>query len=185
MGLWDWPYNAGWEGPDRPHRILDAMRRFQFYHKRVIDLGCHHSRYTYWALKFGASHVWSVDTGISPDYAATLKERGFSSTSFDFVQGDYFDIPWPQADIVLAMGVLYHTYRHFELLERIRATKAKQVIVEAMYLSEPEVFVAKVGDPYVHVPSHGWCIYIFNQLGYQWLQIPSDVPSRTIYLLTL
>lgn len=184
MSLWDWPYFAGWEGPERPHYILAAMRQLQFYRKRVIDLGCHHSRYTYWALRFGASHVWSIDTGIDPNYANTLKEKGFSPTTFDFVQGDYFDISWPQTDIVLAMGILYHTHRHFELLTRIKATNAKQIIVETMCSPEPAAFVVKEGSPPAHVPSHGWCTLLFDQLDFQWHQLPSDAPSRTIYLLT-
>lgn len=172
------------------------MQEIDFTNKRVVDLGFGYGRYTYGSLLLGASHVWSIDKwqGYVPAITDTLTaEMGFPPDRFDLVVGSFFEQPLPSADIVLALGILYHTERHLELLQRIKAINSQYVIVETMVLPNAEIIVQDRRS-WVHpatswvtpfIPSLGCCFWLFKEAGFANVkEMPSDTQDRRIFVLS-
>jgi protein-L-isoaspartate O-methyltransferase len=102
--------------------------------RSVLDIASHDGRWTYAALRAGASHVVGVEA--RPDLVAqaetTLDLYGADPASYEFHTADVFDfLGEPRSfDVVLCLGFLYHTLRFGELLSGIRDTGAQYVVVD-------------------------------------------------------
>lgn len=122
--------------PDRlnsRHEAIIAKNAPLFFGKRVLDIASHDGRWTFAALKSGASHV----IGIEPRQELIRSARetfdfyDIPQERYDFRCGDVFDlIEGVQVDIVLCLGFYYHTIRHAELLDRIERTGARLVVID-------------------------------------------------------
>lgn len=121
--------------------------------KRILDIASHDGRWSFAALKAGASHV----TGVEPraeliaNARGTLAHYGIDPTAFRFVQGDVFELLGKgdlQFDVVMCLGFFYHTSRHAELLGLIERTGAKLVVIDTEVTPEvDQVPVAHTDDP--------------------------------------
>lgn len=110
----------------------------------VLDIACHDGRWSLASLATGAQSVIGIDARPELVEVATknLEENGFGSDRVRFITGDVHEVLNTQsfkADVVLCLGFLYHTLRYNELLDGIRRTNAKYLIIDTFspYMAEP------------------------------------------------
>ena len=101
----------------------------------VLDLGSHDGRWSFAALVAGARWVTGIEARPELVKAATenLGEYGYGADRARFVTGDVHEVLNTQdfeADVVLCLGFLYHTLRYNELLNGIRRTNARYLIID-------------------------------------------------------
>ena len=137
----------------------------------VLDLASHDGRWSLAALATGARSVIAVEARPELVKAATenLGEYGYGADRVRFVTGDVHEVLSTQdfeADVVLCLGFLYHTLRYNELLDGIRRTNARYLIIDTFspYMMGPVPNVnviiedadeqgKAVADTYTHGPS--------------------------------
>jgi predicted nicotinamide N-methyase len=136
----------------------------------VIDIASHDGRWSLAALATGARSVIGIEPRPKLADAATktLAEYGYGADRARFVTGDAHEVLQSQtleADVVLCLGFLYHTLRYNELLDGIRRTNARHLIIDTfsphMMQPMPNVNVVTeyadeegkaVADAYTHGP---------------------------------
>jgi hypothetical protein len=101
----------------------------------LLDLGSHDGRWSLAALATGARSVIGIEARPDLVKAATenLGEYGYGADRVRFVCGDVHEVLKTQdleADVVLCLGFLYHTLRYNELLDGIRRTNARHLIID-------------------------------------------------------
>lgn len=101
----------------------------------VLDLASHDGRWSLAALATGARSVVGIEARPELVDAArrNLGEYGFGADRVRFVTGDMHEVLNTQdfeADVVLCLGFLYHTLRYNELLDGIRRTNARHLIID-------------------------------------------------------
>ena len=121
--------------------------------KRVLDLASHDGRWSFAALKAGATNVVGIE---ARDYLvqaadANLREYGISKNSFSFIAGDAFEcldqIEPQSVDTVFCLGFFYHVANHMLLLSKIARLRPKYLILDtALYLDPYRVIVLYGGD---------------------------------------
>lgn len=100
----------------------------------VLDIASHDGRWTLAALEAGAAHVTGVEA--RPELVAHAHENVEhylpGCQRHRFVNDDLFEyLREPdQVDVVMCLGFIYHTLRYPDLLQGIRATGARHVIVD-------------------------------------------------------
>ena len=119
------------------YEALFASNRDVFDGARVLDLASHDGRYSFAALKTGAAHVTGVEVRQSLIDRAqeAFAFYGQDPETFRFVRGDIFEVLAREkfeVDVVLCLGFLYHTYRHTELMYRIRDLAPRHLIVDTL-----------------------------------------------------
>jgi hypothetical protein len=102
---------------------------------RVLDLASHDGRWTFAAHKAGAAHVTGVEARRPMVRAArqTFKKYDVPKDSYRFVRGDLFAVLAEETfdvDVVMCFGFMYHTLRYGELLQGIRRTGAKWLLLD-------------------------------------------------------
>lgn len=157
-------------GPDRlnlRYEALFAQHSDRFEDARVLDITSHDGRWSLAALRTGAAHVTGIEArGDAVDRAReNLDHYGVDESSYRFITGDIFEILAQESfdvDVVMCLGFLYHTYRHTELLHRIRQIAPTWVLMDTTVLpGEPQPLVKvrvdrpenpaqAVLDPYAH-----------------------------------
>jgi methyltransferase family protein len=103
---------------------------------RVLDIASHDGRWSFAALEAGAAHVTGIEgrAELVDNARRTLAAKGVDASRYKFIAGDVHDVLTQGVgamDVVLCLGFLYHTLRYPELLAGIRATGARQVIVDS------------------------------------------------------
>lgn len=119
------------------YEALFGSNRDIFDGARVLDLASHDGRYSFAALKTGAAHVTGVEVRQSLIDRAQEAFAFYDQDpeSFRFVRGDIFEVLAREkfdVDVVLCFGFLYHTYRHTELMYRLRDLAPRHLIVDTM-----------------------------------------------------
>jgi protein-L-isoaspartate O-methyltransferase len=102
---------------------------------RVLDIASHDGRWSFAALKAGASHVTGIEgrDHLVQNANKTFADKGIDSSHFEFVHGDAHDVLTQGVgtfDVVMCLGFIYHTLRYVELFSGIRATGARHVIID-------------------------------------------------------
>ena len=103
---------------------------------RILDIGSHDGRWTFAALKNGASHVLGIEARhhLAEHARSNMKQYGISESSYDFVEADAFEyIPTiePNAfDVVFCFGFFYHIVDHFNLIKEIKRMNPKYLILD-------------------------------------------------------
>ncbi|MDP2122983.1 MAG: class I SAM-dependent methyltransferase [Parvibaculum sp.] len=126
--------------PDRLNARYEAIvsaNKSLFQGARVLDLASHDGRWTFAALDAGASSVVGIE--VRPDLVATAHENmealGVSKSAYRFEAGDIFEnrnLFLEPFDVVLCLGLFYHTMRHVELLQLIDLTNVSTLILDTM-----------------------------------------------------
>lgn len=137
----------------------------------VLDLASHDGRWSLAALATGARSVTGIEARPELVKAATenLAAYGYEADRVRFVTGDVHEVLNSSefdADIVLCLGFLYHTLRYNELLNGIRRTNARHLIIDKFspYMMAPVPNVNVIteyadqegraaADPYTHGPA--------------------------------
>jgi Methyltransferase domain len=117
------------------YEAIFGENRDVFEGASVLDLGSHDGRWSFAALVSGARSVTGIEARPELVKAATenLGEYGYGADQVRFVTGDVHDVLNTQAfeaDVVLCLGFLYHTLRYNELLNGIRRTNARYLIID-------------------------------------------------------
>lgn len=122
--------------PDRlnaRHEAIIESNCEAFTGARVLDLASHDGRWSFAALKAGASHVTGIEARqhLVDNAKSNFDTYGVEKSRYSFIFGDVFDqIPSRSFDIVLCLGFFYHTIRHVELLDKMDRTGAKLIIID-------------------------------------------------------
>jgi Methyltransferase domain len=133
------------------YEALFASNRDIFEGARVLDLASHDGRYSFAALKTGATHVTGVEVRKSLVEKAhgTFEFYGQDPETYRFVCGDVFEVLAREkfdVDVVLCLGYLYHTYRHTELLYRLHNLAPKHLIVDTMVVPGTRPTLRVIGE---------------------------------------
>jgi hypothetical protein len=101
----------------------------------VLDLGSHDGRWSLAALAAGARSVIGIEARPELVRAATenLREYGYGADRVRFLACDVHEALATrdfETDVVLCLGFLYHTLRYNELLDGIRRTNARHLIID-------------------------------------------------------
>ena len=104
----------------------------------VLDLACHDCRWTFAAIDAGAKFVTGIE--VRPDLVnaaeQNMRELGVRSDRYRLLEGDMFTFRQAfedHCDVVLCLGILYHTARHVELIELMSRTGASTIIIDTMF----------------------------------------------------
>src|SRR5215469_15284769 len=117
------------------YEAIIAENRDIFGGASVLDLGSHDGRWSLAALAAGARSVTGIEARPALVRAATenLGAYGYGGDRVRFVTSDVHEVLSTQdfqADVVLCLGFLYHTLRYNELLNGIRRTNARYLIID-------------------------------------------------------
>ncbi len=134
------------------YEALFASNRDIFDGARVLDLASHDGRYSFAALKTGAAHVTGVEVRQTLIDRAQLAFDfyGQEPETYRFVRGDIFEVLAREkfdVDVVLCFGFMYHTYRHTELMYRLRNLAPRHMIVDTMVTRDPERTLKLIREP--------------------------------------
>jgi len=121
--------------------------------QRILDLASHDGRWSFAAMKAGATNVVGIE---ARDYLvrasdANLRKHGISENSFRFIVGDVFEnldrIEPYSFDTIFCFGFFYHVANHILLLSKIARLKPKYLILDtALYLDPCNVIVLSAED---------------------------------------
>jgi hypothetical protein len=117
------------------YEAIIAENRDVFTGASVLDIASHDGRWSLAALATGAQSVTGIEARPELVQAAAenLAEYGYGADRARFVTGDVHEVLTTQdcaADVVLCLGFLYHTLRYNELLDGIRRTNARYLIID-------------------------------------------------------
>jgi hypothetical protein len=153
------------------YEAIAGENRDIFAGASVLDLASHDGRWSLAALATGARSVTGIEARpeLANGAAKNLSKYGYGADRVRFITGDVHQVLGTQdfeADVVLCLGFLYHTLRYNELLNGIRRTNARYLIIDTfsphMMGPVPNVNViteygdqegAAAADAYTHGPS--------------------------------
>jgi SAM-dependent methyltransferase len=122
--------------PDRlnaRHEAIIARNLPQLSGKRVLDIASHDGRWTFAALKAGATHVIGIEPRqeLIDNARITFREYGIADGTHELWTSKVMDVMDGIAvDTVLCLGYYYHTVQHAELLDKIERTGARFVVID-------------------------------------------------------
>lgn len=110
--------------------------------RRVLDIASHDSRWSFAALKAGASSLTGIEARDHLVQSANDNLRRYGITrGFQFILGDVFEelgrIKPESVDTVFCFGFFYHVAHHMLLLSRIANLKPKYLILDTMVYQDP------------------------------------------------
>lgn len=180
----DWP-TPDWEQQGRLYVIKHAMSQLDLKGKVVLDVAAGYGYYSYMALQMGAKHVTMFDRGAGFLKLASenMEKKGIANESYTTTHGDIFNLNFPAADVVLCTGILYHTFRQQELLEKVKATGAETVLMETMVLDTHRVCLMYRDDRKLHVPSPRLVEIMLAESGFQITDQRPTLLNRLLYIL--
>lgn len=119
---------------------------------RVLDLASHDGRFSFAALRAGAAHVTGVEVRqeLIDKAEETFAFYEEDPANYRFVCGDVFDVLAREtfdADVVLCLGYLYHTYRHTELMYRLHQIAPKHLVMDTMVTPGDDPICRMIGEP--------------------------------------
>lgn len=128
------------------HHAMIGSNRDILEGARVLDLASHDGRWSFAALKSGASHVTGVEARreLVDSANKTFAEYGVDPSTYRFIQGDMFRVLTRQEfdiDVVLCLGFVYHTLRYPELFRGIMDVGPRHVVVDTKVILGDEPLV--------------------------------------------
>lgn len=115
--------------------VVDKNRAL-FHDARVLDLAAHDGRWSFAALKAGASYVEGVEgrAELVEGAKANFRHYGVSDAAYAFECADvvaYLErASLRRFDLVLNLGFLYHTMKHMQVIEGMARTGAQRFIID-------------------------------------------------------
>jgi SAM-dependent methyltransferase len=102
--------------------------------RRVLDLASHDGRFSFAALKNGASRVVGIehDQGLVSTSCENMDFYEVPRRQYDFLLGDIFDLAGKGdgCDVVFCFGILYHINHHMLLLTKIAQLEPRYLIID-------------------------------------------------------
>jgi SAM-dependent methyltransferase len=133
---------------DSRWRAIIAWNEAFLAGRRILDLGCHDGRWSFAALKAGASHVIGVEARAHLVEKASENLRFYDTPtdSYELVNGDAVevmrDMKAGSVDVVLCLGFFYHTLEHMRVLLETRRIGAEVVILDTSISASDEPIIA-------------------------------------------
>jgi hypothetical protein len=118
------------------HKSIIECNRSLFPGARVLDLGSHDGRWSLAALDAGAALVLGIEGRQHLVEAANenLAAYHVASSRYSFKQGDVLSVMAMLApdsfEVILCLGIFYHTARHYEFFEQFYRLRASYVILD-------------------------------------------------------
>ena len=114
--------------------LIEANKNL-IYGKKIFDIASHDGRWSFAALKTGASQVLGIE--LFPKMVRfaneTMEKNKITKERYQFVVGDiHHEIKKinQEFDTVFCFGFLYHTMYHMELFEEIKRLNPKHIIID-------------------------------------------------------
>jgi ubiquinone/menaquinone biosynthesis C-methylase UbiE len=165
------------------HDAIIKTNAAWFQGARVLDLASHDGRWSFAALKAGASYVEGIEgrKSLIDKALHNFQEYEINSDSYKFVEGDLNELvyktPSNSFDVVMCLGYFYHTHNHFDLLKELSRIaprlildtvidEAKRPII-AMHIDGPGLGSA-VFDKLCGKPSIPALELMLQECGYEW-----------------
>jgi hypothetical protein len=174
--------------------------------KRVIDIGAHDGRWSFCALKAGASFVLGLEARAQTVVGGiqNYEYYGVPADSYEFLVGDAFDLlasfdandPKRRFDVGLCLGFFYHTIRHFEIVAHLSRLGCETVIIEtniipnekaplvryrteSVYLAHNAYSSSGVdkGNAISGLPSVAAVEMLLGVFGYETMELPRATPE--------
>ena len=121
----------------------------------VLDLASHDGRFSFAALKNGATRVVGIDAepGFVETARANMDLYDVPRDRYNFVSGDMFEEIEMQepCDVVFCFGILYHINDHMLLLSRIAETDPRTVIIDTN-VARLDAALIELRNPLTGVP---------------------------------
>jgi len=102
----------------------------------ILDLASHDGRWSFAALKNGASKVIGIEgreEHVKNSYK-NMEKYGIDKTKYQFIYGELFEeikkIESNTIDVVLCFGIFYHIMNHALLLSEIKKLNPKYMILD-------------------------------------------------------
>jgi SAM-dependent methyltransferase len=133
--------NARW-------RAIIGWNKDIFPGRRVVDLGCHDGRWSFAALKAGASHVLGIEarTHLAHKASENLSHYGISASCCEIVTGDAIEtlrgLATGDVDVVMCLGFFYHTMEHMRLLLEARRVGAGHLVIDTSISPSADPIIA-------------------------------------------
>lgn len=102
----------------------------------VLDLASHDGRWSFAAIKTGATFVLGIEARLHllANANANMQKYGIPSEKYSFILGDVHSeiekIPPNTYDIIFCFGFFYHTMNHMILLSEIQRINPKYLILD-------------------------------------------------------
>jgi ribosomal protein L11 methylase PrmA len=126
------------------HRAIIEANKDVLTGARVLDIASHDGRWSYAALKAGASHVIGIEARPHLIDAANDNLKYFAER-FDFRLGDAYAgldaIPSGTVDVVMCLGFLYHVADHMLLLTKIARLKPRHIIIDTSVTADARAVI--------------------------------------------
>jgi 2-polyprenyl-3-methyl-5-hydroxy-6-metoxy-1,4-benzoquinol methylase len=129
------------------HRACIEANKPAIQGKRVLDIASHDGRWSFAALKAGASRVVGIEARDHLVEGANSNPRkyGASENTFRFILGDAFGlidkIELGSIDTVFCFGFFYHVTDHMLLLSKIERLKPQHIIIDTAVIADPRPIV--------------------------------------------
>jgi hypothetical protein len=167
------------------YRLMIDHHRDRIEGATILDFGSYDGRWTYAAIEAGAKHVTGIE--INPVYNAqaekNMEELGVSPESYDFIVGDVLDelnkVTPGSVDGVIFAGLFYHITYHVELMEALKRSGVKWIIMDTGVLSSDQPIIRWVPGPnglngLEGIPSARAVEMIAEYAGFQYEYVPLD-----------
>jgi hypothetical protein len=170
--------------------IVGANRAL-FDNARVLDLASHDGRWSMAALDAGAAHVTGIEgrASLVANALSTFGAYGIEPSRYHFAVGDVLTalpmLTRGDYDLVLNLGFLYHTPKHYEIFEQMRRLQPKAIILDTQVTQDDGALTryrtegthwegAAIGPgekAVVAVPSHDFIAMMCDFFGYRLAEI--------------
>ncbi len=103
---------------------------------RVLDLGSHDGRWSMAALEAGARSVKGLEgrPEMAERAGTILTQHGIAQDRFSFDVGDFHELRGRydkgEFDVILCLGILYHTPHNVLLFQQLRSLEPKVIILD-------------------------------------------------------
>ena len=117
------------------HEAIFGENKEIFEGQRVLDIASHDGRWSFAALKAGATSVVGIEgrPELVDSANETFEHYDLSPERYRFIADDIYHaltlVPG-EFDVVLCLGFLYHTLRYNELMTGIRQCNPKYLIID-------------------------------------------------------
>jgi hypothetical protein len=129
------------------HRAIIESNHQAIAGKRVVDIASHDGRWSFAALKAGASHVTGLEARDHLVKASreNLQHAGIAGETCSFVLDDAFralqQIEPGSVDTVMCLGFFYHVTDHMPLLFLIDRLRPRHLIMDTAVVADPRPVV--------------------------------------------
>jgi len=115
--------------------------------KKILDIGSHDGRWSFAAIKNGASHVQGIELRSSMVEKAKKNMRKYRipKKKYSFISGNIFEelskLKPKSFDTIFCFGILYHVYNHLQLFSELKRLNSKNLILDTDVITVKRPFI--------------------------------------------